>query len=297
MANYSGHSSSRGFARDPLESFDAFTLIELLVVIAIIAILAAMLLPALTKAKQKAQGILCMSNTRQLAIAWHMYAGESNDRLVINNHGGAARGGADQTSWIAGWLDWKDNNTDNTNTLFLTDDRWAKLSPYCARSAKVYKCPADQYTVTMFGQKMARCRSLSMDAAVGRGWGDAAHTNPKEEFFNKTFFVAHKTSDLVKPPPASAWLLWDEHPDSINDGCAFDNPLKPYDKWTDLPASYHNGAAGLSFCDGHSEIRKWRDGNTRQAVQMKDYGTDYGPVSAAPYRDFDWVAQRTPQKP
>src|SRR5262245_48549453 len=106
-----------------------FTLIELLVVIAIIAILAAMLLPALTKAKQKTQGVSCMNNTRQLTIAWIMYAGDFNDRLVINNHGGAARGGADLTGWIAGWLDWT-GSADNTDTRFLINDNWAKLSGY-----------------------------------------------------------------------------------------------------------------------------------------------------------------------
>src|SRR5438105_12760945 len=100
-----------------------------------------MLLPALTRARQKTQGISCMNNTHQLTIAWIMYAGEFNDRLVINNHGTAARNGNDTRSWIAGWLDWN-ANTDNTNTLFLTDDRWAKLSPYTGRSASVYKCPA-----------------------------------------------------------------------------------------------------------------------------------------------------------
>src|SRR5262249_19071563 len=152
---------------------------------------------------------------------------------------------------------------------------------YCGRSAKVYKCPADQYSVSMSGVRMLRCRSLSMNAAVGQGWGDAPHTKPKEQFYNNTFFVGHKMGDLMKPTPASVWVFWDEHPDSINDGCAFNNPLQPYNAstvWTDLPASYHNGAAGLSFADGHSEIRKWVDGNTKQVVRMKDYGTDYGPV-------------------
>src|SRR5437868_1336167 len=127
-----------------IKNRSGFTLIELLVVIAIIAILAAMLLPALAKAKQKTQGVYCMNNTRQLTISWTMYAGDYGERFPINNHGGAAKNGADTTSWIAGWLDWT-SSTDNNNTLFLTDDRWAKLANYNSRSAKLYKCPADVF--------------------------------------------------------------------------------------------------------------------------------------------------------
>jgi prepilin-type N-terminal cleavage/methylation domain-containing protein/prepilin-type processing-associated H-X9-DG protein len=276
----------------PSRATAGFTLIELLVVIAIIAILAAMLLPALARAKQKTQGISCMNNTRQITIAWIMYAGDYTDVLAINNHGGAAKNGADTTSWIAGWLDWT-SSLDNNNTLFLTDDRWAKLSMYYNRSAAIFRCPADNYRVSL-NPPGPRCRSVSMNAAMGEGWGSTTHNaaNAKEAFFGGTFFTAHKMSDIRYPGPAKAWVLVDEHPDSMNDGCFFDDPLlapASY-RWTDLPASYHNGACGFSFADGHSEIQKWRDARTKQKVAF----VNFGGLNCDNSVDYAWIIEHTP---
>jgi prepilin-type processing-associated H-X9-DG protein len=107
-------------------------------------------------------------------------------------------------------------------------------------------------------------------------------------------FYAKKMSDLIKPGPAMSWLFVDEHPDSINDPCFFINPALTgaADRWLDLPASYHNGACGFAFADGHSEIKKWQEGRTKVRITFGDFtGLD---VPNSP--DFDWLAMRTPRK-
>ena len=114
----------------------AFTLIELLVVIAIITILAGMLLPALAKAKSKATGISCLSNSKQLMLAWISYSGDFNGELVHNTHGGQAQSNnprSPYSQWIMGWLDWG-LRPDNTNVLHVTDKLYAKLAPYQGNS-------------------------------------------------------------------------------------------------------------------------------------------------------------------
>lgn len=263
----------------------AFTLIELLVVLAIVGTLAAMILPALAKAKQKAQGISCMNNSRQLALAWMMYADDHGGVLVQNRHGTDARSGANPNNWVSGWLDWS-TLSDNTNALFLTDPAFAKLALYSKRTAKLYKCPADQSQSAL--NRGPRVRSISMNAAMGDG--------NKANFANwiPSFFFAKKLDELTKPAPALAWVFVDEHPDSINDGCFFVNPhsIGSSASWKDLPASYHNGGAGLAFADGHAEIRRWTDPRTKRPVTFGDFVG----VACAKSPDYSWVADRTPRQ-
>ena len=116
----------------------AFTLIELLVVIAIIAIPASLLLPALAKTKTKAQGIQCMNHMKQLSLAWLLYADDHNDNLVFNALDPSSPG------WIKGIIDFSGGNPDNTNVLYLTDPRFAKLAPVLGPHGGIYKCPAIQ---------------------------------------------------------------------------------------------------------------------------------------------------------
>jgi prepilin-type N-terminal cleavage/methylation domain-containing protein/prepilin-type processing-associated H-X9-DG protein len=238
--NYTGAPSSHLTA-------SGFTLIELLVVIAIIAILAAMLLPALSKAKTKAQGITCMNNGRQMMLAWRLYVDDHQDK-VPQSYG--------PYEWVHGSLDF--NGANRSNWDINQDITKSLLWLYCGNSAGIWKCPADLSTVKYNGVTYPRVRSMSMDA-----WFDSTDVTA----FGSGFRVYKKMSDLIEPGPARTWVIMDEREDSMNDGEMVVGmngyPDRPQ-QWmiVDYPASYHGGAGGLSFADGHSEIKKWKDART-----------------------------------
>lgn len=263
-----------------------FTLIELMTVVAIVSILAALLLPALSRSKSRAQAIFCMNNNKQLTIAWTMYSDDNNQQLV-NNLGGNAqlRGFAppQDPNWVNNIMDWS-LNPDNTNIAFVNT---SMLGSYASYAPTVYRCPADR--ALSDSQRGAgwtsRIRSVSMNAMVGN---PGALLQNGANLNNPNYRQYLKESDIRQP--AMTFLFLDEHPDSINDGYFLSSTYEM--EWIDLPASYHNGGGSFSFADGHTEVHRWLSDSTKVPALPYAAALPFA-VRQADRADYDWIKRRT----
>ena len=266
-------------------------------VIAIIAILAALLLPGLAKAKQQAQGVQCISNLKQLTLGWIMYAGDNRGFLAQNGDEGNQPGTlASQLDpqWCPGRMDPGAPVGEPTNTTWI---KAGQIYPFVG-SPGPYRCPADHSTYKpgvvspTGGQGNDRVRSMSMNSWIAPILNPQGGTDVGMPV--NIYRMYRKDGDMAVPGSANLWLLMDENPYSINDGFLWEQPVGNANPptattWVDYPATYHNRACGISFGDGHAQIRKWTD------PVLFNIKTDQpGSLAATrPYTDLDWLLQRT----
>lgn len=279
----------------------AFTLIELLVVIAIIAILAGLLLPVLSRAKQKAQGTLCLNNGKQLTTALQLYTSENSDFYPPNPDDGNTNAGYNWCGGSAGI-----GESDEFNPDILADPARSLLIGYLSGSVSVFHCPGDRreglYQGTrpsMIGQTIPAARTFSMSQAVGTidpgfdagdphsgkptmsvngPWLDGTHNHRR----NSPWRTFGKATDIGAPGPSGLWVFVDEDATGLNDAAFAFDMAAPY--WNDLPGTYHNIGCGFAFADGHSETHRWVYRSSK----------DLGDITeTADQRDWEWMAAHT----
>ncbi len=232
-----------------------------------------------------------------MGVAWVIYVQDHSDRVPPNIGGTVFT--EYSRNWVSGWLslDGGDNldfpgkdNSDNTNVLYL---RNSLLWPYGANSLGVWKCPADKSQSTIGGRRYPHVRTVSMNNWIG---DYDVRTGMENDPYTPGFKIIKKVADLIDPSPSNTYVLLDERDDSINCGLfvvtmdGFGNPRQM--NIVDYPSSYHNGAGGFTFADGHSEIHRWLEPRTK-AKYVPDFHLTVWPQTSSPNNpDVQWLMKR-----
>jgi prepilin-type N-terminal cleavage/methylation domain-containing protein/prepilin-type processing-associated H-X9-DG protein len=255
---------------------NGFTLLELLTVVAIISILAGLLLPGISKIKDKVQGMSCLNNLKQLQITFLLYAYDHNERVVLNVP-------SLKQSWVYSELYGPDlpyyNPEASTNTQWLIDPEYAAFADYI-KAPSIYKCPGDKSTVTIADGTFRRVRSYG---------ATFYHRNLND--FNSSY----RLPDKVKQTPAMVMLFADVHPGWLIDqsylGC------RDPEVFDGFPAYWHQGAGVFTFADGHVEPHRWRDDRTIRPLNETiryDSSATSRRIASPKNPDARWIWERSP---
>jgi prepilin-type processing-associated H-X9-DG protein len=246
--------------------------------------LALTVLPAIARTQPNVKTAQCQNNLRQLIGGWRMYA-EDNLQKTINNFGVADTISGLNSNWVNNVMSWSaDSKVTNTALLKI-----GPLAAYTRDITHIFKCPADNFLSPI--QRAAgfteRARSFAMNGFFGPF---TPNSNDPWSSGRNTFLPNYrqwlKVTDVGKPD--RYFVIIEEHPDSINDGLFINNPISST-TWGDIPGAFHNGAASLSFADGHAEVHEWKSLTTKVPV---GFGYLTRPFDAAGHEDYQWLMNR-----
>jgi prepilin-type processing-associated H-X9-DG protein len=276
--------NSKTDVKEMERSASAFTFVELLTILMVLAVLCLVLLPALAGSRPANQAFQCLENQRRLVLAWRLYSDDYRGALPPN--GGV---GATATSMTDPNL----NNGNWVHGLMGGFGFWGgetlpglvqagSLFPY-SKDVKIYKCPADQKLDSL--RKTPTVRSMSMNAFMNQVGNPPPGAG--------VALIYRKQTEILRPGTADCWVFIDESPGTVNDGYFLCDPFANPSQWIDIPAAYHNGAGGISFADGHAEIRKWHDGRLFDALKPNFDNVYPSNPKQSPAVDLKWLQDRS----